>query len=182
MSIFSFAESFSDTRNNPYDISRYIDRVGLICATWGPLSDIRAGTDHGADPLAARIGPATVRQARRSADSRDRRARSVQRSRHEEGLAQFPDGARRGEALKWHDPICISTTGPPIKTDFDDTLSRAIGCMSRLYSFRQGKEFSGLADDTDWVHLGDDRLIGWIAEHEIPHDEQSVFPQICSSP
>lgn len=27
MSIFSFAESYSDTRHNPYDISRYIDRV-----------------------------------------------------------------------------------------------------------------------------------------------------------
>ena len=31
MSIFSFAESFSDTRYNPYDISRYIDRVSLMC-------------------------------------------------------------------------------------------------------------------------------------------------------
>ena len=43
--------------------------------------------------------------------------------------------------------------------------------MPRLYPFRQGKEFSGLADDTNWVHLGDDRLIGRIAQHEIPHDE-----------
>ena len=27
MSIFSFAESYSDARHNPYDVSRYIDRV-----------------------------------------------------------------------------------------------------------------------------------------------------------
>ena len=27
LSIFSFVESFSDPRHNPYDISRYIDRV-----------------------------------------------------------------------------------------------------------------------------------------------------------
>ena len=27
MSIFSFAESYSDPRFNPYDVSKYIDRV-----------------------------------------------------------------------------------------------------------------------------------------------------------
>jgi hypothetical protein len=35
MSIFSFAESYSDLRHNPYDISRYIDRV----RTWLEISD-----------------------------------------------------------------------------------------------------------------------------------------------
>ena len=29
MSIFSFAESYSNPRHNPYDMSCYIDRVGL---------------------------------------------------------------------------------------------------------------------------------------------------------
>jgi chloride channel 3/4/5 len=30
MSIFSFAESYTDPRSNPYDISRYIDRVSRL--------------------------------------------------------------------------------------------------------------------------------------------------------
>jgi chloride channel 3/4/5 len=33
MSIFSFAESYSDARYNPYDIARYIDRVSYSADT-----------------------------------------------------------------------------------------------------------------------------------------------------
>ena len=37
MSIFSFAESFSETRTNPYDLSRYIDRAPITVQTHSPL-------------------------------------------------------------------------------------------------------------------------------------------------
>jgi chloride channel 3/4/5 len=52
MSIFSFAESYTDPRSNPYDISRYIDRVSAHVTT--------PGGERGGSRLTVAQAPITV--------------------------------------------------------------------------------------------------------------------------
>ena len=59
MSIFSFAESYSDPRLNPYDISRYIDRVSRRAFACGE-AELTVGAYDGTDAVSAGVGAAAV--------------------------------------------------------------------------------------------------------------------------
>jgi hypothetical protein len=99
MSIFSFAESFSDPRYDPYDISRYVDRVSPPLRVLAHKLIALAGTHHCPDSIIARASATALRQARRSSIARHGFSRRIQGDGDEESLAQLPERAREGQSI-----------------------------------------------------------------------------------
>jgi hypothetical protein len=94
-SIFSFADSVDMGKTNPYDLSRYLDRVSMDYTASGGVrdemwADLDIGAYHGPAALAARTGAAVVRQARSATAARCGRTWAVQGAGHEERVAELP--------------------------------------------------------------------------------------------
>jgi len=59
MSMFSFAESHDG--DNPYDLTKYVDRVSIISQSNG--RELIVGANHGSNPFITRTRPAAICQA-----------------------------------------------------------------------------------------------------------------------
>lgn len=93
LSMFSFTEDYGQ---NPYDLSKYVDRVSqarpfVHTVSKVPSSADHSGTHHCPDAFVPGAGAAALCQARREAVARHGREGRVQGYHHQEGLAQFLD-------------------------------------------------------------------------------------------